>query len=194
MKTRACFIFSSMLMLLAAPVLANNSVELNNRIENAEKSGWVSHEAIVQLRADQNDLDKKEADIRAQHEGLLPARKAVKLTKERKRLIAKLEKMEEKKPDNTARNYGDARKESPTPQVQSAKKSDIEKVQSIRRALISDKGLSIAAKYVKVIVINGTVTLRGVVNSETEKAKVADAANQFADDSKILDELEVNTK
>ncbi len=197
MKSKAFLTFASVLTsmaLLAGPVLANNGVELKSRIEAAEKTGSISREAIVQFRADESTLAKKEADIRAKHDGLLPAKNGVKLTKERKKLIAKLEKMETKKPDNTAQNYGDARKESPTPQVQSEKKSDIDKVQSIRKALVNDKSLSTSAKNVKVVVINGTVTLRGVVDSASEKAKVTSAAKQYADDSKVLDELEVNTK
>jgi hyperosmotically inducible periplasmic protein len=195
MKSRAFLTFSSVLTslaILAGPVLANNGVELKSRIDAAEKTGSISREAIVQFRADESNLAKEEADIRAKHDGLLPAKNGVKLTKSRKKLIAKLEKMETKKPDNTAQNYGDARKESPTPQVQSEKKSDIAKVQSIRKALVNDKSLSTSAKNVKVVVIDGTVTLRGVVDSATEKAKVASAAKQYADDSKILDELEVN--
>jgi hypothetical protein len=197
MKTRAFFTLSSVLASLAltiAPVLANNGVELKNRLDSAESRGSVSREALVQLRADQTALEKQEADIRAKYDGLLPARKAVKLTKERKKLIAKLDKIESRKPDNTAQNYGDARKESPTPQVQSGKKADIDRLLAIRKELVGDKSLSSNAKNVKVVVINGTVTLRGVVNSESEKVKVASAARKFADDSKVLDELEVNTQ
>jgi hyperosmotically inducible periplasmic protein len=196
MKSKAFLTLSVLtsLALLAGPVLANNGVELKSRIDAAEKAGSVSREAIVQFRADESTLAKQEADIRAKHDGLLPAKNGVKLTKERKKLIAKLEKMESKNPDNTAQNYGDARKESPTPQVQSGKKSDMDKVQSIRKALVNDKSLSTNAKNVKVVVINGTVTLRGVVDSATERAKVASAAKEYADDSKVLDELEINTK
>lgn len=197
MKSKAYLTFSTVLTslaLLAGPVLANNGVELKSRIEAAEKAGSISREALVQFRADEANLAQQEADIRAKHDGLLPAKNGVKLTKARKKLIAKLEKMETKKPDNTAQNYGDARKESPTPQVQSGKKSDIDTVQSIRKALVNDKSLSTNAKNVKVVVINGTVTLRGVVDSATEKTKVASAAKQYANDSKVLDELEINTK
>lgn len=197
MKSKAFLTFASVLTSLAlmvGPVFANNGVELKNRIDEAEKAGSVSREALVQLRADEANLAKQEADIRAKHDGLLPAKNGVKLTKARKKVIAKIDKLQGKKPDNTAQNYGDARKESPTPQVQSEKKADIATLQSIRKALISDKSLSSSAKNVKVVVINGTVTLRGVVDSATEKAKVASAAKQYADDSKVLDELEVNTK
>lgn len=197
MKSKAFLTFSSVMMslaLLVGPVLANNGVELKSKIDEAEKVGSVSREALVQFRADEAKLAKEEADIRAKHDGLLPAKNGVKLTKARNKLITKLDKMQGKKPDNTAQNYGDSRKESPTPQVQSEKKADIAKLQSIRKALVNDKSLSTSAKNVKVVVINGTVTLRGVVDSATEKAKVASAAKQYADDSKVLDELEVNTK
>lgn len=197
MKSKAFLTFSSVMMslaLLVCPVLANNGVELKSKIDEAEKAGSVSREALVQFRADESKLAKEEADIRAKHDGLLPARNGVKLTKARKKLITKLDKMQGKKPDNTAQNYGDSRKESPTPQVQSEKKVDIAKLQSIRKALVNDKSLSTSAKNVKVVVIDGTVTLRGVVDSATEKAKVASVAKQYADDSKVLDELDVNTK
>ena len=198
MKARKLSTFS----LLAAAVAfsavsvfaANTSTSVKNRIDSAERSGKVSREAIVQFRADQQVIDKKEADIRAKHDGLLPAKHGVKLTKQRDRLIAKIDKIAGKPADNTAQNYGDARKESPTPQVQSSKKEDLDLLQSIRKEIVANNSLSISAKNVKVVVINGTVTLRGVVDSESERAVVASAAKKFADDSKVLNKLEVKTR
>lgn len=90
MKNKAFLTFSlvvTSLAILAGPVIANNGVELKNRIEAAEKSRSISREALVQFRADEAALVKEEADIRAKHDGLLPAQKGVKLTKARKKLI-----------------------------------------------------------------------------------------------------------
>jgi len=198
MKTRKLSTFSLLVAAVAfsaVSVLAvNTSTDVKNRIYEVEKSGKVSSETVVQFRADRAAIDKKEADIRARYDGLLPARKGVKLTKQRAQLLKKIDKIAGKRPDNTAQNYGDARKESPTPQVQSQKKADIDLLQSIRKELVANNSLSISAKNVKVIVINGTVTLRGVVDSESEKAIVASAANKFADDSKVLNKLEVSAR
>lgn len=62
--------------------------ELKDRIDAADKDGSISREAIVQFRADDSSLSKQEADIRAKHDGLLPAKNGVMLSKERKKLIA----------------------------------------------------------------------------------------------------------
>jgi len=116
MRTRALLKFSSVLaslLFLSGPVLANNGVELKSLIDEAERKGSICREAIIQLRADQRSLEKEEADIRAKYDGLLPARKGVKLTKERKKLIAKLKKMESKEPDSTAKNCRDSGSKHP---------------------------------------------------------------------------------
>lgn len=113
MRTRTFLTFSSVfasLVFLSNPVLANNGVELKNRLDEAERKGSISREAIIQLRTDQISLEREEADIRAKYDGLLPAGKGVKLTKARKKLIAKLKKMESRERDNTAKNYRDSRR------------------------------------------------------------------------------------
>lgn len=193
MKYLGLLSLASLLVISANPAMADNSGELSDKINNGEKSGSITREAAVQFRADADKITQSEKDIRAKHDGLLPAQDGVKLTKSRSKLIEKISKLEAKKPDNTAHNKGDDRKESPTPQVQGTSKSDLAKVVSIRRQIVNDKTLSTNAKNVKIIVINDTVTLRGVVDSAAEKVKVCDAAKSFAIDSKVLDELEVKT-
>jgi len=78
-----------------------------------------------------------------------------------------------------------------TPFSQSNKPADIEMTRQIRRALMADKSLSTTARNVKVITIDGTVTLRGPVNSEHEKAVVADKAVQIAGIGHVDDQLEI---
>jgi osmotically-inducible protein OsmY len=49
----------------------------------------------------------------------------------------------------------------------------------VRKAIVSDKALSTYAHNVKVLAQSGTVTLRGPVRSDEEKARVAQLAQAF---------------
>lgn len=93
--------------------------------------------------------------------------------------------------DNTARNVGDAKKEAPTADKQPNNADDLKLVQSIRKGVMDEKALSMDAKNCKIIVANGTVTLRGPVDSAQEKKSIADIAMRFAGAGKVTDELEV---
>ena len=64
----------------------------------------------------------------------------------------------------------------------------------IRRALVKDKSLSSNAHNVKVIAQNGVVTLKGPVNSESEKQTVETTAAQFAGSDKVTSEIQVRSK
>jgi osmotically-inducible protein OsmY len=94
-------------------------------------------------------------------------------------------------PNNSGTNVRDRDSNSITPFSQSNKPADIEMTRQIRRALMADKSLSTTARNVKVITIDGTVTLRGPVNSEHEKAVVADKAVQIAGIGHVDDQLEI---
>jgi len=52
-------------------------------------------------------------------------------------------------------------------------------------------GLSLNARNVKVITLNGRVTLRGPVNSEAEKSAIAEIANRVAQPDKVDNQLEI---
>ena len=82
-------------------------------------------------------------------------------------------------PDNSGQNKA----QSPTADNQSTAKSDRELTAKIRRAIIADKDISTYAHNVKIITVNGDVTLKGPVKSDDEKQKVAaDAANVVSTD------------
>ena len=68
-------------------------------------------------------------------------------------------------PDNSAQN----KSQSPTADNQPNAQGDRMLAQQVRKAIISDKDLSSYAHNVKVIVANGTVTLKGPVKSDDEK-------------------------
>jgi hyperosmotically inducible periplasmic protein len=93
--------------------------------------------------------------------------------------------------DNTAINQRDRGHETLTPMDQSNKPSDLKMTQEIRRAIIKDRALSTDAKNIKIITIDGAVTLRGPVKTDEEKADIAAKAAQLAGDSNVHGELEV---
>ena len=87
-----------------------------------------------------------------------------------------------------------AREEAPTSQDQSNTPADIKTTQAIRQALVKDGSLSSSAKNVKVITLDGTVTLRGSVKSAEEKTQVLETARKNAVGSNFDDRLEIEAK
>jgi osmotically-inducible protein OsmY len=62
----------------------------------------------------------------------------------------------------------------------------------IRQAIIADKSLSTYGHNVKIIVLNGSVTLKGPVHSEEEKQAIASKAAEVAGGpDKVTNELSV---
>jgi hyperosmotically inducible protein len=82
----------------------------------------------------------------------------------------------------------------PTADKQSQSKADIALTQQIRRAVVKDKSLSINAHNCKIITQQGSVTLRGAVNSESEVTAVGAIATQFAGAGKVTNLLTVKVK
>lgn len=92
---------------------------------------------------------------------------------------------------NTGRNVRDRDRNAVTADSQSESPADVERSAEIRRAITQDSSLSVNAHNVKIIVREGTVTLRGPVDSEDEKAAIVAEARRIAGKSKVVDELEV---
>jgi hyperosmotically inducible periplasmic protein len=93
--------------------------------------------------------------------------------------------------DNSAINQRDRGHETVTPIDQSNKPSDLKITQEIRRAIVKDDSLSTAAKNIKIITIDGAVTLRGPVRTGQEKADIAAKVAQIAGGSTVHNEIEV---
>jgi osmotically-inducible protein OsmY len=88
-------------------------------------------------------------------------------------------------PDNSAQNQN----QGATADSQGNAKADRMTLAQVRRAVIADKALSTYAHNIKILVVNGTVTLKGPVNSDDERQKVfADVANVVSAD-KIANQL-----
>jgi len=92
--------------------------------------------------------------------------------------------------DNTGVNTRDRAENAKTPMAQGNDDRDLRMTQQIRQDLTADDSLSTNAKNVKIIANNGTVTLRGPVDSDGERARVAAKAEAVAP-GKVTNQLEV---
>jgi hyperosmotically inducible periplasmic protein len=90
-------------------------------------------------------------------------------------------------PDNSKQN----KNQTQTADNQTNAKSDRLTTQKIRKAIMADKTLSTYAHNVKIITTDGAVTLKGPVQSEDEKQKVASEAAGVVTADKITNELTV---
>lgn len=95
------------------------------------------------------------------------------------------------RPDNSKVNERDRNGENVTAGDQSNTEADRKITQAIRRAIVKDENLSTVAKNIKIITIDGNVTLRGPVNTEAEKTQIADLATKAAAPAKVNNQLEV---
>jgi hyperosmotically inducible periplasmic protein len=89
--------------------------------------------------------------------------------------------------DNSAQNKGQLN----TADNQSNTKADRETAAQVRKAIVADKDLSTYAHNVKVLVADGTVTLKGPVKSDEEKQKVAADAASVVPADKVANQLTV---
>jgi hyperosmotically inducible protein len=90
-------------------------------------------------------------------------------------------------PDNSSQNKGHVE----TADSQSNLKTDRETTAKIRKAIVGDKDLSSYAHNVKVITVNGQVTLKGPVQTDEEKQKVVALAANIVSPGKIINDLTV---
>lgn len=96
--------------------------------------------------------------------------------------------------DNTAKNAQDRAGGTLTPGDQGNSPADVELTQKIRSALVVDSsGYSVTAKNIKIVTVNGKVTLRGPVNTDAEKAGIVILAKGIAGAANVDDQLEVKT-
>ena len=78
-----------------------------------------------------------------------------------------------------------------TPMDQGTSTEDRRMTQQIRQAIVKNSSLSFNAKNVKVITLNGKVTLRGPVNSDEERSTIDAAAKKIAGETQVENQLEI---
>jgi hyperosmotically inducible protein len=94
------------------------------------------------------------------------------------------------KADDTSINARDRDGWTKTPFDQGASDADVNTTREIRRRVM-DAGLSIDAQNVKIITLNGRVSLRGPVQSMTERELIDRIARQVAGTGAVDDQLEI---
>ena len=104
------------------------------------------------------------------------------------------ENQEQPDADNSGKNVRDRDDRALTPGDQGGSESDRTITQQIRKAVVADDGLSMNAKNVKIITIDGVVTLRGPVQSAEEKAKIASVSAQAAGVKRVDNQLEIEAQ
>ena len=93
--------------------------------------------------------------------------------------------------DNTKVNQRDRAKGAVTADQQKDNESDRTITQNIRKSLMKDKSLSTYAHNVKIVSIDGEVTLKGPVRSEDEKRIVAAKAVAVAGEGRVVDQITI---
>ncbi len=93
--------------------------------------------------------------------------------------------------DNTGRNVRDSDMNTVTPGDQSESEADRTITQNIRKAVVADDQLSNNAKNIKIITVNGVVTLRGPVENAAEKDRIEKIARGVTNVKRVDNQLEV---
>ncbi len=94
--------------------------------------------------------------------------------------------------DNTKVNKRDQNANAKTADQQKMNAADQECTRAIRQAIIADKSLSTYAHNVKIITVNGMVTLKGPVRSDDEKKIVMAKAIEITHSAdKVADRISV---
>ena len=93
-------------------------------------------------------------------------------------------------PNNTVVNERDRDGGTLTPGDQSENPMDVGITQRIRQAVVDDSTLTMGEKNVKIITVGGVVTLRGPVDSDASKAKIATIAQNTSGVKQVDNQLE----
>ena len=94
--------------------------------------------------------------------------------------------------EDTGVNVRDRGDVTVTPEEQGGEEGDREITAAIRRAIVKDDSLSLNAHNVKIITRDGTVTLRGPVESTAERTKIAQLAEKTEGVTRVDNQLEID--
>jgi hypothetical protein len=94
-------------------------------------------------------------------------------------------------PDNTKVNKRDQQPNQKTADQQKNNASDLETTRQIRKAITADDSLSTDAHNVKIITVDGKVTLKGPVRTAAEKAAVFSKAVEIAGAKNVNNQISI---
>jgi hyperosmotically inducible protein len=93
--------------------------------------------------------------------------------------------------DNAKSNKVDTSNTTATAGKQSNNPTDLDLTKRIRQTILADKSLSTYAHNVKIITVDGSVTLNGVVRSQDEKAAIEMKAANIAGKDRVTSDLKI---
>lgn len=93
--------------------------------------------------------------------------------------------------DNTEVNERDRQAAAVTPMDQGMSETDMNVTQRIRQEVVAADSLSLTAKNVKIVTLDGIVTLRGPVNTAEERSIIAAIAQRADGVRRVDNQLEV---
>src|SRR5262245_12778556 len=93
--------------------------------------------------------------------------------------------------DDTGRNVRDRDDRTLTPMDQGQSEQDRTITQEIRKAVTNHDERSTNAKNIKIITVDGVVTLRGPVKNAQEKTTIVAIAHKAAGTKRVDDQIEV---
>jgi osmotically-inducible protein OsmY len=93
--------------------------------------------------------------------------------------------------ENTRQNLRDKDNTTLTAEDQTESKADLTISANIRKTIHQDKSLSLNANNAKIITRNGTVTLRGPVETEAESLKLQQITQQTLGVMQVDNQLEI---
>jgi hyperosmotically inducible protein len=96
--------------------------------------------------------------------------------------------------DNTDKNERDRNSATLTPGDQGESEADRTITQQARQSVVAEDDFSMAAKNVKIITVDGVVTLRGPVENVREKTEIAAVVNKVQGVKRVDNQLEIASK
>lgn len=96
--------------------------------------------------------------------------------------------------DNTGKNERDQRATALTPGDQSESAADRSITQQARQGVVGADDISASAKNVKIITVDGVVTLRGPVENAKEKQEIAALVKKVEGVKRVDNQLEIAAK
>jgi len=96
--------------------------------------------------------------------------------------------------DNTKVNKRDQLAQERTADKHGTSDKDIQISSDLRQALVNDKSLSTYAQNIKIITVNGEVTLKGPVKSVQEQRTLVSKAKKISGVSNVLNMTDVVTE
>jgi len=93
--------------------------------------------------------------------------------------------------DNTKVNAPDKQKTQKTADQQDNNRADVDITRQIRKAIVADKSLSTNAHNIKIITADGVVTLKGPVQTDTEKSAIEKMAAEVAGAGHVQSQISV---